>query len=526
MGAFKPSLSVNIFWGIMPSQGFVPCYLPCQRVIYQANNATGQRTNQGFGGFCANNSTNMERELLSTQRKALKINLDDTVYGSFAEIGGGQEVARNFFQAGGASGTVARTISAYDMAFSNALYGLSPSGRYVSKERLLQMLDHEFPSLVDLLREKRHPQTRFFAFANTVATLNFRKDNESHGWMGIRFQLKPASSYNEVVVHIRLLEMDTLAQQQTLGVFGVNLLYACLYHSDWPNEFLRSLMDNLSPDRVEVNLVEMKGPELDYIDNRLLSVQLVKHGMTQATMFDRYGRVQQPADMLYKKNILVLRGSFRPITYVGFDMLRRSYSMFKRDEDHRKDSTFTFCEITLNNLLGDGDLDERDFLDRVDILNAMGQNVMITNFREFYRLAVHLNQYKIKNLRLIIGAKTLEKVLDKAWYHQLGGGILEACGALFSENTKLYLYPSLDKQTGQVITSANVRFSPDLFHLYQHLLLNRKILDIREYKSEWLHIDPQEVLRLMCEGNEQWKTMVPAFISKQINARSLFWCRL
>ncbi|MEA3444311.1 MAG: TonB-dependent receptor [Bacteroidota bacterium] len=464
----------------------------------------------------------MEREILTTHRKALRLNLNPVVYGSFAEIGGGQEVARTFFQAGGASGTIARTISAYDMSFSDEIYGKSPSKRYVSKERLEQMLDFEFDSVAEILAKKRGKNTCFFAFANTVTTLNFRKNNVSHGWIGMKFQLNPMSEPNSVVLHVKLLENENLLQQKTLGVLGVNLIFACFYHYETPNTFLQSLMDNLSPAQIEVNMIEMKGKELGYVDNRLLSVQLVKNGMTPATLFDRYGKVHQPADMLYKKNILVLRGSFRPITYVGYDMLKTSFGLFKKDEDYTKETTFAFCEITLNNLLESGEFDERDFLARVDQLNDIGQNVMITNFKEFYKLVDHLSAYRFKNLRIIIGVLTFRKVMDEQFYKSLTGGILEAFGKLFPEKMKLYLYPTRDGENGQIKTSANIKVPEKIEYLYKHLLQNRKILDVPNVKKERLHIRSQSVLNGICNKEEGWENLVPKYISNTIKAKKLY----
>jgi len=328
----------------------------------------------------------MEREILTTNRKALRINLNRHIYGTLAEIGGGQEVARHFFQAGGASGTIAKTVSAYDKVFSDKFYNENQPGRYVSEQRLKKMLDGEFSELIQILSAKKSEKTCYFVFANTVETLNFQKNNESHGWLGVRFQLKPDSPANEVILHVRLLENDTILQQNTLGTLGINLIFACYFYYEYPNTFIQSLIDNLSRDRLEVTMIRMGGNELSYVDNRLLAVQLIKNRMWEAIICDRNGNVQEPGDLLYKKNVLAFRGSFRPITYVGFDMLKTSYSIFKRDEDYERDNTLALCEMTINNLLEEGELDERDFLARVDILNGMGQNVMVSKFREYYKL--------------------------------------------------------------------------------------------------------------------------------------------
>ncbi len=462
-------------------------------------------------------------ETLTIHRKALDINLNPTIYGSFAEIGGGQEVARNFFQAGGASGTIAKTISAYDKRYSDALYsGHEKAKRYVSRERLEVMLEAEYDELLSFLNETKIPGTKFFSFADTVSTLNFKKDNISHGWLGVRFQLKENAEPNCVIIHVRLHENDNLLQQNTLGVLGVNLLYACYYLWERPNSFLQSLLDNLSIDRVEITMVNMNGAELSYVDNRLLAVQLVKNGMTNAIMFDRNGQVQEPDDMLYKKNAIVFRGSFRPVTYVSVDMLKSSFSLFKKDEDYDKNNTIPICEITLNNLLSEGDFDEHDFLDRVDLLNEMGQNVMVSNFKEFYKLVSFLNQFRVIKLRLVVGIQTLEKVLNGKYYTNLKGGILEALGALFHENMKMYVYPALDEKTDELITTKSLSFPKSTQYLYDHLLANRFILDIKNMNKNYLRIHSEEILEQIHHHGNEWESMVPIFIAKRIKERKLF----
>ncbi|MCF8235902.1 MAG: hypothetical protein K9G67_12925 [Bacteroidales bacterium] len=464
----------------------------------------------------------MEREILSTNRKALRINLDASIYGSFAEIGGGQEVGRNFFTAGGASGTVAKTISAYDKKFSDNLYNQNKPGRYVSEGRLTKMLKTEFNELVNILGNGNHENRRFFAFANTVATINYKKDNRSHGWLGIRYQLHSNSEANEVVMHVNLPEKDAVIQQQTLGILGVNFIFACFYFHDRPNVFLKSLLDSLDTDRVEITLVRMTGPDLNYVDNRLLSVQLVNNGMTSATMFDRNGDVQQPSDMLYKKNVLAFRGSFRPITYVGFDMLKTSFGLFKKDEDYEKENTISLCEMTLNNLLEEGQFDERDFLDRADMLTGMGQNVMVSNFREYYKLVSYFSQFKIKNLRVVIGVPTFINVLDESYYTDLKGGILEAFGKLFVKNMKLYVYPAKDEKSGELINSSNIPMVDGLKHLYKYLIENRKILDLEGVNTDKLHIKSKDVLEMIRNQQGGWEKMVPVYIEEFIKTNDLF----
>ncbi|HSG67156.1 MAG TPA: hypothetical protein VK994_00520, partial [Bacteroidales bacterium] len=314
-----------------------------------------------------------------------------------------------------------------------------------------------------------------------------------------------------------------------LGVFGVNLIFACYYHIDRPNEFIRSLLDNLSRDRIEVSMIRMSGPDLEYVDNRLLAVQLVKNGMTNAVMFDRHGNVQQPSDMLYRKNVLAFRGSFRPITYVGFDMLKSSFAMFKKDRHYQRDNTIAVCEMTLNNLLEEGDLDERDFLDRVDILNGMGQHVMVSTFREYYKLVTYFSRFKIDRLRIVIGIPTFLNVLEEKYYKGLKGGILEALGRLFPENVRFYVYPTISSismedrtPSGELITSKNIVLPDRMKPLYEYLVMNRKIIDLVNVKKERLYISSPYVLKMIKEDIPGWELMVPNYIEEVIKTRRLF----
>lgn len=460
---------------------------------------------------------------LSTKQKAVKINIEDKVYGILAEIGGGQEVARAFFQAGGASGTVAKSISAYDKTFSDALYyNESSAGRYVSEDRLLSMLRKEYNDMVEIMGNKSMPETAFFAFADTVEILNYTKDNYAHGWMGVRFQHSDRNQPNEIIIHFQLLENDGFLQQYTLGILGVNLIYACFHYFDEPNKILHSLMDNLDSHRIDINFVRMSGRDLDHVDNRLLAVQLVKSGMTQAVMFDKNGMVRQPSDMLYKKDIIVIRGSFRPITYLGFDMIKTSYQHFKKINGYDKDKTITFCELTLNNLMADGTFDEQDFLSRIDILNGMRQNVLISNYPYFYKLVDYLNQFKLRRIRVVMGAPTLENIFKKEYYSDLKGGILEAFGYLFAENVKLYIYPSWINNT--LIDSKNIEIQDDIILLYQYLVSKDQIIDLENVNMRWKNISSHSVLEMIKEGNPEWENMMPKFISKFIKQRQLFGC--
>jgi hypothetical protein len=458
----------------------------------------------------------------SQKRKALQINLDSAFYGTIAEIGGGQEVARSFFQAGGASGSIAKSISAYDKTFSDNLYNAGKKERYVSEKRLKQMLDKEHDELLSNLSDIQGDTKKFFVFADTVETLNYVKTNRGHGWMGVKYQLKEHGKPNVVILHVNLTENDGILQQYTLGILGVNLIYACLYHSDRPNFFLQSLMDNLNRERVDINMVRMSGPDLKYVDNRLLSVQLVKNNMTNATVFDRNGDVCRPGDFLYKKNLLLLRGSFRPITYIGFDMLKASYGFFKKEPDFSTENTLQLCEITLNNLLEEGEFDERDFLARVDLLNGMGQNVMISNFQEFYLLSDYIADFNAGKVRIIMGANILQKLMQPQWYDQLRGGCLHAMGLLFSKEVQIYVYPYFDTETKKVITAKNVFIDPGMRPLFQYLIINERIVDLPNFKKDIAHFSSRDVLCKIMNNDPGWEEMVPKYISKHIREKHLF----
>jgi len=461
----------------------------------------------------------MEQEVLPTNRKALKINIDTNFYGSFAEIGGGQETARHFFQAGGASGTIAKTISAYDKSFSDYQYNKSNTGRYVSEGRLQKMLEKEYKEVNKVLLETK-PDARFFAFANTIEILNFSKTNYSHGWMGIKFQLEPDGEANTVIVHVKLLENDGLLQQTTMGILGVNLIYACFNFYNKPNQFLRSLCDNLSIDRFRITMMRVSGPQLGYVDNRLLGVQLVKNGLTRSIMFDKQGDVQQPSDMLYKKNVLAFRGNFNPITYIAQDIIRTSKELFEQNEDYQADNSLFFCEMTLNNLLSEkGEVDEKDFLSRVDMLNAIGQNVMVSDVGTYYELVELFSQFRINKLRLLIGVPGLESIFEEKYYTHLKGGILEAFGKLFPKNLKLYIYPTMNRGSKEVLRSDSIKPKPEQQGLYDYLVDNNFILDLKSNMKAQLHIKAREVLKMIKEGNPKWEKYVPMKVAGMVKER-------
>ncbi len=460
--------------------------------------------------------------MLDTHQKALQINLDPSKYGVFAEIGAGQEVARWFFRVGGASGTIAKTISAYDMTFSDAIYG--PADRYVSRQRLETMLGHEYATLVDRLHEKRGATTRFFAFADTVAARSFSRVDDTHGWMGIRFQAVPGAEASQVVIHVRLLDRDSVAQQEALGALGVNLIYAALASNEPTGARLASLLDNLNTERVEIDVVKLTGPAFPGVDNRLISLQLVQQGLTNAAMIAANGEVVQPAEVLYKKPILVMRGSFRPVTRTMVDMLDCALAQFVQEPAVAGEPVVVLTEMTLNHLIHGGGIDHQDFLARADILGALGKTVLISNYGLYYRLAAHLFSFTKKIVGIAMGVPTLREVFNEKYYEQLPGGILESFGRLFENDLKVYVYPQRDAATGALITAGNLAVKPHLQHLYSYLFENRFIESIRGYDESYLPIYSDRVLAQIQAGDPGWEAGVPPPVAEIIRSRGLWGC--
>src|SRR6201993_3088867 len=407
---------------------------------------------------------------IGTDRKALQINLDSAKYGTFAEIGAGQEVARRFFRIGGAAGTIAKTMSAYDMTFSDAIYG--QADRYVSRVRLQTMLDHEYDLLIERLDPKFGADKAFFVFADTVAARSFKERNESHGWLGVRFQSQPRAQPSQIIIHVRLLDEANVEQQEALGVIGLNLLYGAFYCRQ-PEKLISSLQENLSPGRIEVDMIKFSGPLFQSVDNRLMSLQLVSQGLTDAVMFKADGETVQPAEVFYKKALLVERGSFRPVTYATNDMLDGGRRVLLKKCGCSEDQLVVLMEMTLENLLSEGQLDHADFLARVDILGALGRTVLVSRFGEYYRLAAYLSRYTNQMIGLVMGVPSLLEIFDERYYLNLEGGILEALGRMFKSGLKLFVYPALDEKTGKITTATHLEVAPNLRSLFQYLIDNQ-----------------------------------------------------
>ena len=461
-------------------------------------------------------------EIPSIRNKALRINLNEHIYGTFAEIGAGQETVRNFFRAGGASGTIAKTVSAYDKDFSDAIYGIENDRRYVTESRLKKMLHHESQLIEERIKREKHPNKLFFSYANTVATIDFAKKYKGHGWIGIRYQVDPDEDYNEITLHIRFHENDAILQQITLGILGVNLIYGAYYKYDAPKKLLRYLYDHIDKDKIEIDTINFSGPRFENVDNRLMSLQLIKNGMTDAVMFDPDGRNILPAKILYKKNILAFRGSFRPVTKVNIDMYEKSFKMFLNENRVDKDRTEVIFEITLSNLRAEGEIDEADFMDRARLLCSLGHSVMISNFQEYYKLVEYFSRYTKMRLGLAMGVNNLVDIFDEKYYRHLSGGILEAFGKLFFKDLKVYLYPMKDPKTGEFTTSENLKVHPRMKELYKFFKYNGKVVDIVDYNPEVLNIFSRQVLSMVENGEEGWEEMLPKGVSEIIKDKKLF----
>ena len=457
----------------------------------------------------------------SIEAKALRINLNEHIYGTFAEIGAGQEVARHFFRVGGASGTIAKTISAYDKNFSDNIYGEDEDGRYVTETRLSKMLNHEMQLLENRIPRSENPNKMFFTYANTVTTIDFAKKFKGHGWMGIRFQTGPDKEFSEITLHVRFNQTEARFQQESIGIMGANLIYGAFYKHNEPKKLLKYLYDHIDKDAIEIDTINFSGPNFEGIDNRLMSLQLVKKGMTEAVMFNPSGNNILPARELYKKNILALRGSFRPVTKVNIDMFEKSLEVFLKEREVDENKTVVIFEITLSNLTSQGEIDEKDFMDRAMLLCSLGHIVMISNFKEYYRLVDYLSQYTKKQMALAMGVSSFVEIFDENYYTDLSGGILEAFGKMFYNNLKVYLYPMKDEK-GAIVTSNNLKLHPRMKDFYKFFKYNGKVMDIFDFEPEYLDIFSREILKKIKNNEAGWDEHLPEGISEMIVKKKMF----
>ncbi|MGV0936186.1 TonB-dependent receptor [Empedobacter falsenii] len=471
-------------------------------------------------------------QVLTPKQKALEINLNPKIYGSFAEIGAGQETVRFFYRAGAASGTVAKAMSAYDKEMSDSIYGIEENRRYVTQARLKKMLDHEMELMKERLIHDHYKEKAFFTYANTVTTIDYSKKNEGQGWIGLRFKLNAEEEKaNEIIFHVKFKENTAQLQQETLGVLGVNLIYGAYYYYDNPRKLIKSLYDTLDKDQLEIDMINFRGPQFKYVDNRLMSLQLVKNGMTDVAVFNPQGKNILPADLLYKKNIFAVRGSFRPFMNVNMDMFKGGLEIFKQEDDVRTDNTEILFEITLSNLIAsgfEGELNERDFLDRADIIGSLGYNVIISNFSEYYKLVDYFSKFTRNQTKvgLAMGVNNLVEIFNEQYYADLPGGIMEAFGKLFKKNVKIYLYPYLDKEKDILLTSKNLQVSDSVHELYKYFLYNGRIQDILNYNRGYLDSYSRRILEKIANAEQDWENECPEGVADMIKDRGMFGYKL
>jgi hypothetical protein len=457
---------------------------------------------------------------LEPEQKALEINLDEMVYGSFAEIGAGQEVARYFFQAGGAAGTIAKTMSAYDKIVSDKIYGPEEKGRYVCESRLYKMLDHEYELLINRLTDER-PATCYFAFADTIAAINYHKTIIGNGWMGLRFQLEPMGQPNDLVLHVRMLDNDYKLQQQAIGILGVNMIYACFrYHNNIP-QLIKSLIENLQ-DRVKIDMLRLSGPEFHNLDNRLVALELVKNKMSDVVMFGPDGIPQHASEKLYKRSILVVRGSWLPPTLVNMDILTTATKQFQKDPNDDSSRVKVLCELTIDNLKLNGDIDDTDYLERVDVLCKMGHTVIISDCEEYRKMIAYFNDYNLLKIGIVLGSQNLMNLLDKNYREHVDGSLLMEFGNIFTKKVKLYIYPSQQEGSDELLTSKNLALPDGLQFLYKHLLAHQQIEDIEGFNPDLFHIFSKDVLAKIRTDAEGWDKMVPDSVARIIRDKCYF----
>lgn len=465
----------------------------------------------------------IEDKRLTTEEKALKINLTRDIYGCFAEIGAGQEVAANFFRAGGSSGTIAYSQSAYDMKVSDSMYG--EASRYVCEERLLTMLDTEYETMKFRLPNK-YKESRFFAFCNTVESLNYHKTNQGQGWVGIRFQLDLGAKPNDIILHIKMHDNNNTSQQEALGILGVNLIHAAYFHTDDLDRFLDALTYRLPREKMEIDMLRVSGPDFENVDNRIIALNLVKKGITDATMFDLCGNVLQPATALYKKNILLMRGRFRPVTKVHIDMINSGFKNFIKEEGVEEDNVNLVLELTLKDLTADGKISDKDFVDRAELLGSLGYTVMISNYLKYYKMVDYLaNIAKGKKMGVLLGVYNLHNIFDERFYDNLPGGLLEAFGKGFGHNVKLFVYPAINVENGELYELNNIKIPTHLRGLLTYMQDNNKMEGLEEYDKRLLHIVSDDVLSKIKCATSAWEEDVPEEVVKAIKFYELFGYR-
>lgn len=460
-------------------------------------------------------------ETTSTEQKARYINMDDSFYGAIVEIGAGQEVARQFFAAGGAAGTVAKTMSAYDMTVSDSIYG--KAHRYVSRERLQQMLEREYSLLVSRL-ERERPASRYFAYGATVAARSYSGKGLCHGWVGVRFQHAPSAAPSQILLHVCMHDDENSRQADALGVLGINLLHSIWAVPDdaggWPYSVVDGLDDNLAPDRLETDFVRFCGPAFEGVENRLLNLHLITSWKTRAVMFDGAGVETASCDMLHRKNAMIIRGTFKPPTLAHQDMAEVGFARFAAEEDVSRDDTLVLAEITMHDLVSGDAVNPQDFLARVDLLCSLGYSVLITDYLRFFRLRSWLRRYTDRPIGIVLSVLDFDYLFDERYYQGLEGGILEAMGKLFVGNTHVYVYPALVDGVLRDLHSVDIR--PHLRHLLSFVIANKMMVPLDDYREDNLPISARAIARQIPLGPGKWQQQLPRSVARAIEERGLF----
>ncbi|MFK8138247.1 MAG: hypothetical protein AB8E15_07810 [Bdellovibrionales bacterium] len=457
-------------------------------------------------------------QVMSVEHKALTINLDPPVYGTLAEIGAGQEVARNLFVAGAASGTIAKSMSAYDMQVSDAIYGKENSKRYVCESRLMKMLDHEYQLIIDRLTDRASSST-FFAFADTVAASAYGSGKPGHGWIGIRFQRQPGGTFNDIVIHIKMHDPNAQLQAQAIGKLGVSLIYGATQQLN-AEVLVDQLLDEVGKKRLEIDVIKFSGPDYKAVDNRLIALKLVEEGFTDASLFMPDGEILQIADFMYKKPVMVQRGSFEPVTNIHWDLQSSGLEHFEKEIPEKKDDILVLLEMTVHNLTGEEKVDRKNFLDRVEAIAQLNQPVLISNFFLFYQLREFLQNYTNQPIRMVLGASLLGKLFEREHYNDLTGGILQGFGCLVKGDTKLYIYPQ--KRNNELMTSENSSPEGDLALLYDYIKKRGKFVDLTGCNLDQESPKSSEIIEMIQNNNPSWEKYVPAEVTKAIKEKKLF----
>ena len=479
-------------------------------------------------------TSNATQAVDPTAQRAVAINLDDSIYGNFAEIGAGQEVARWFFAVGGAAGTVAKSISAYDMTVSDAIYGKTQ--RYVSRERIEQMLDHEYVLLHERLDSVRGDRTRFFVFADTAAARSFKGGTDCHGWMGLRFQHAVRAETSDILLHVRMLDATNALQQDAVGRLGVNLIHAAFHRWQDPRALIESLLDTIGRERLEIDWVHMRGPAFGGVDNRLLSLHLVRVGFTPALLFDVDGTPLLASESIRRSRVLIERGRFAPVTKLNLEMMARARACFEADTAQpapqpaaapvgKPGEIREIMEITMNNLRDRGTAEDADFLARVDLLSAAGKMVLVSDIGAFHTLGEYLADRHVEQTGLVLGVPLLRELFNESHYQHLDGGILEAFGRLFTHRVRLYVHPTRDMLDGRVITADTMTVAPHLTHLLEHLRVNGLIRGLPCDESALRTYSSEEVRSRICSGDPSWKDLVAPEVAAHIERYGYFGAR-